>query len=128
MSYEPTNWKTGDVVTSAKLNKLENAVANGGALKLNFTIDNEAETITIDRTFAEIKEAVLSGVNVFGIMESNGVSSIVYPCQFEESSDPEDEYHSVDVCGFSRGSITFEAETENDYPVRNITSFNPGTE
>ena len=30
MSYEPTNWKTGDVVTSAKLNKLENAVANGG--------------------------------------------------------------------------------------------------
>lgn len=31
MSYEPTNWKTGDVVTSAKLNKLENGVANGGA-------------------------------------------------------------------------------------------------
>ncbi len=39
MSYEPTNWKTGDVVTSAKLNKLEQGVADaGGAFKtlLNF--------------------------------------------------------------------------------------------
>lgn len=26
MSYEPTNWKTGDVVTSAKLNKIEGGV------------------------------------------------------------------------------------------------------
>ena len=34
MAYEPTNWKSGDVVTSAKLNKLENGVADaseGGA-------------------------------------------------------------------------------------------------
>ncbi len=30
MSYEPTNWKAGDVVTSAKLNKLEQGVANAG--------------------------------------------------------------------------------------------------
>lgn len=30
MSYEPTNWKTGDVVTSAKLNKLEQGVADAG--------------------------------------------------------------------------------------------------
>lgn len=27
MSYEPTNWKTGDVVTSAKLNKIEGGVS-----------------------------------------------------------------------------------------------------
>ena len=27
MSYTPTEWKSGDVVTSAKLNKLENAMA-----------------------------------------------------------------------------------------------------
>lgn len=29
MSYTPTEWVTGDIVTSEKLNKLENAVANG---------------------------------------------------------------------------------------------------
>ena len=31
MSYEPTNWKTGDVVTSAKLNKLEEGVAEASS-------------------------------------------------------------------------------------------------
>lgn len=30
MSYEPTVWKTGDIVSSEKLNKLENGVANSG--------------------------------------------------------------------------------------------------
>lgn len=29
MSYTPTEWVTGDIVTAEKLNKLENAVANG---------------------------------------------------------------------------------------------------
>lgn len=31
MSYEPTNWKTGDVVTSEKLNKLEEGVAEASS-------------------------------------------------------------------------------------------------
>lgn len=30
MSYEPTNWQAGDTVTSAKLNKMEQGIANGG--------------------------------------------------------------------------------------------------
>ena len=30
MSYEPTNWQAGDTVTSAKLNKIEQGIANGG--------------------------------------------------------------------------------------------------
>lgn len=29
MSYEPTEWKTGDIVTSAKLNKMEQGIAAG---------------------------------------------------------------------------------------------------
>jgi len=31
MAYEPTTWKAGDTVTSAKLNKLEQGVAANGA-------------------------------------------------------------------------------------------------
>lgn len=117
MAYEPTNWKTGDVVTSAKLNKLENAVANGGALKLNFIVDKGAGTTTIDKTYAEIKEAVLSGVYVFGVLQDDSPFIIVYPCQFEESTDPEDEYYSIGISGFSIQPMWFNAETENDYPV-----------
>ena len=28
MAYTPTEWKTGDIVTAEKLNKLENGLAN----------------------------------------------------------------------------------------------------
>ena len=61
MAYEPTQWKTGDVVTSAKLNKLENAVANsaeGSILKVN-NLDG-----TLDKTWQEIYNAFLSGTVV----------------------------------------------------------------
>lgn len=30
MAYEPTQWKAGDTVTSAKLNKIEQGIANAG--------------------------------------------------------------------------------------------------
>jgi len=32
MAYEPTNWKAGDIVTSAKLNKIEQGIATGGKI------------------------------------------------------------------------------------------------
>ena len=52
MAYEPTNWKTGDVVTSAKLNKLENAVAQSGGVYIVHDVDG-----TLDKTFNEIASA-----------------------------------------------------------------------
>ena len=39
--YEPTEWKKGDVVTSAKLNKLEQGVANAGVLIANVIVTGE---------------------------------------------------------------------------------------
>ena len=41
MSYEPTNWKDGDLVTSAKLNKMEQGIAasGGGALESLSDVD-----------------------------------------------------------------------------------------
>ena len=33
MNYTPTEWKSGDVITAEKLNKLENEVASGGEKK-----------------------------------------------------------------------------------------------
>lgn len=55
MSYEPTNWKTGDVVTSEKLNKLENGVANSGDLfvvKLYYDAQQDKEVC--DKTWEEL--------------------------------------------------------------------------
>lgn len=63
MAYDPTVWKSGDTITSAKLNKLENGLAEasgggtgGGVLVLNITQDG-----TLDKTWLEIKNALNAG-------------------------------------------------------------------
>ena len=65
MSYEPTNWKSGDTITSAKLNKLENGLAEasggggGGVLIIGMTA--EAGTLTLDKTWQEIYDHMSAG-------------------------------------------------------------------
>lgn len=54
MSYTPTTWQTGDTITAALLNKMEQGVANaggGGALLVGQS--NE----TLDKTWQEIHDA-----------------------------------------------------------------------
>lgn len=70
MSYEPTNWQTGDVVTSQKLNKLEQGVADagggGGVYKVTLAYDEDADdgSYISDKTIAEIIAAYNSGAVV----------------------------------------------------------------
>lgn len=33
MSYEPTNWEDGDTITTARLNKIEQGIAEGSDAK-----------------------------------------------------------------------------------------------
>lgn len=57
MSYTPTSWQNGDVITSAKLNKIENGIANagGGTGILFATVD--LSTASLDKTWQEIANA-----------------------------------------------------------------------
>lgn len=63
MAYEPTNWRTGDVVTSAKLNKIEQGIASGGSDMFIVTLtgiydeSTGTSTYSADKTFAEIDAA-----------------------------------------------------------------------
>lgn len=65
MSYTPTEWKSGDVVTSAKLNKLEQGVAAGGAYIVTITgmpDEDTGDTVyTSDHTVSEIMAAAEAG-------------------------------------------------------------------
>jgi len=57
MSYEPTNWKAGDTVTSAKLNKIEQGIKNN-VLVANLIIDDfENHIMHLDKTWQEIYDA-----------------------------------------------------------------------
>ena len=61
MAYEPTNWKAGDTVTSAKLNKIEQGIAGGA----NILIINEVpedDLLVLDKTWQEINNAEIAFV------------------------------------------------------------------
>lgn len=116
MSYEPTNWKTGDVVTSAKLNKLENAVA-GGKMLVVHSVDN-----TLDKTWQEVYDAfhqndfvvlymIEEGDNYYS-QEIGLIAKVIY----------DGEIYTVDVFDFFGNTIrAFKCDSSSGYPKESIT-------
>ena len=83
MSYIPTNWAAGDIVTAEKLNKIENGIVSGGLPSVTSTDNGDVLTVVegawakatptgggggvlvvhetngaLDKTWSEINEAV----------------------------------------------------------------------
>lgn len=119
MAYDPTVWKSGDTITSAKLNKLENGLAEasgggtgGGVLVVGLDI----QTMTLDKTWNEIHDGLLVGVvTVVVISEENmEVSSIfVNNCVYDT------ETSKYLVSFYEEGLPQFSADSPNNYPAVN---------
>lgn len=58
MSYEKNTWNKGDVITSAKLNHMEDGIAGGGVLFIN--IENNDNEAVMDKTWQQIYDAPFS--------------------------------------------------------------------
>lgn len=129
MAYEPTNWKTGDIVTSEKLNKLENGVAGAdGFMAVNGQYDagdeSTAETITLDITAVELYEALTNGAFVVVLVPDlpfylgDGVKhtcSAILPIikySFEDKGHFGKSYYFVTM-----DNAIYTATSENGYPV-----------
>ena len=57
MAYIPTNWKTGDIVFSERLNKIENGIAGAGGGILVVTATGDDVIVTLDKTWKQIFDA-----------------------------------------------------------------------
>ena len=85
MSYTKTTWKTGDVITAEKLNKIEDqvaaneeAISQGGTnlITVTYTYDSETALYTTQATFGEVLEAFENGVTVmFTTSEEDSVNA-----------------------------------------------------
>ena len=123
MSYTPTEWQSGDIVTSTKLNKLENglaAAASGGGVMVVNTALNEAETAYVmDKTAGEIMSAAQTGLVVVGwLADGTGLTWIIP--EVYDWGDGEIPRYTVKVTA-SGGQGSFDANTADDYPT-----FTPG--
>ena len=103
MSYEPTNWKDGDLVTSAKLNKLEQGVASSGGGNI-VTVQMDT-TRHLTKTWQEIYD---SDIAIFGgITIQSGKSWEVISSAYID-----DGAYCVDI-----GETTYSCESANGYPA-----------
>lgn len=59
MSYTPTEWATGDVITAEKLNNMENGIV--GSAKVVF-VEWDDDTGAMSKTWSEINSALSDGV------------------------------------------------------------------
>ena len=67
MEYTPTEWKSGDIITAEKLNKLEEGVASAGdgsgdSNEFIITASRDSQyNLVMDKTFDEVEAAYDSG-------------------------------------------------------------------
>ena len=83
MSYEKQTWQTGDIVTSAKLNHMEDGIAeNGGGSyivkKIPIYENGDLVGFKLDKNYTEIKTAFLSGLYIYVIRTDVGETYIDY--------------------------------------------------
>lgn len=83
MAYTPTTWATGDTVTATKLNKIEQGIANAGSAMI--ITDNGT---ALDKTFAEIYNAIISGIPCYVKYKYNTPSDLDEDYEYQASFAP----------------------------------------
>lgn len=121
MAYTPTTWQTGDTITAAGLNKMEQGIANaGGAFFVDTSFDLDTSTTTCNKTAQEIAEAFASGLPVIvGFMDSEHDSYSIRPIVSFDYSNyvPEDFYFNMVTFNSSGGTISWTADSASSYPL-----------
>lgn len=123
MSYEPTTWESGDVVTSAKLNKIEDGIYSSGALvvSLHAETGQSGNVIVMDKTWQEVHDAMVSGRSV--VVSTGNDTAIIaafydqslvgFITECGETIEPMEGEPSYHVTAFGN---PFYADAANDYP------------
>lgn len=118
MSYEKQTWATGDIVTSSKLNHMEDGIAGaGGGLVLALSMSEQS--ITGDHTFGEIKAALSAGQSFWLSVPTDEPGEIEYypPALVVINATTGGEIIMKDVNG---NRLNLLAATDEDYPISSV--------
>ena len=121
MSYTPTEWQTGDVITAEKLNNMESGIAGATEVLLVNVIYDGMAPQSLDKKCADIKNALAAGklLTCRAVLPTEEETPYIFftvaGCVF----------HAVGGCAIDLimpgGTTTgqFTADTDNDYPTYN---------
>ncbi len=115
MAYEPTNWKAGDIVTSAKLNKIEQGITSHNMVEA--ITDDENSIVTLNKTWQEIWDN--NYMRIMSTYTNKNNDSIKYFSYIKELISGENVApYMVTVDGLDVGgsTVTFTCNSPDDYP------------
>lgn len=100
MAYEKQTWATGDTVTAAKLNHIEDGIAANNKFIVTLTPNDETFSGGVmDKTVGEIKQAVDAGMEVWFQVRLNANLTGLYVCNGIERY-PNNTYEYVFIAMF----------------------------
>lgn len=77
MSYTPTSWNTGDTITAAAMNKIENGIANANAGNIMIVeIEDDDGDFVMNKTYAEIYNALKDGIPCYAHNPTRATTNI----------------------------------------------------
>ena len=112
MAYEPTNWKSGDVVTSSKLNKMESGIVSASPYIVNMIYDEGEDKNYLDKTAAEIMAAMQAGLVLVQSIDEG--YACVWPMVNAWMDDTDNAFTVFD----QDQPMKFVAASADDYPVQ----------
>ena len=116
MSYTPTDWKNGDIITAEKLNNMETGIVGSGeGNSLIITVsgladrDNPTTTPVVNKTPDEVYDAISSGKSILIRTEQN--SNIIFyskncSCGIVAYDDEPQKFVSLSDMGMAIGPYT----------------------
>ena len=118
MSYTPTEWKTGDIVTSTKLNKLEQGVANagGGGCLIEIGVTDTESASTLQKTGQEILDYIEAGYLPYIRMTDKSVPGYFEINILRGAGADTNGGSTVAAYAFGFGDVVFICTNLSDYP------------
>jgi hypothetical protein len=117
MAYEKNTWKTGDIVSSQKLNHMEDGIANSENVFIvrGATINDDGLTGTLDKTWQQIRDAMGSKICVIVIEDGDNARCDFIGTTWDNPS-PKPGYSRYQVLTVSTG-VTFSTVSKDGYPA-----------
>lgn len=117
MAYEKTTWAAGDIVTAAKLNNLENGVANASTIILNGILENDI--LKLNMTAGDLYMAIKSGHTIMLCNDESNNQEFLHTIR---SAGYFDKGYYFEFNGLTNKSLVFTASSADDYPEPYVES------
>ena len=120
MSYIPTNWQTGDIVTAEKMNKIEGGIQSSGALVV--LIENNDGYPQLQAPAQTITDAMINGRPVFAYeshvnQDASADWYIGMDCSVSGAYGYQIVFLYLNGAGMNLSQIYFHAAEGTDYPI-----------